>query len=87
MYSTRGALALLWRGATTSPDGAILWSAEEQATATVLRERRLADIITTVRQRDGKAEELQILHLTHEGAMLWEAVLDLVEARVLRDGE
>lgn len=87
MYSTRGALALLWRGATTGPDGAQLWSEDEQRCAATLAERGICTVTVMTRSRDGKPEQYQVLHLSHEGQQLWEHVLDLVEARVLRDGE
>ena len=79
MYSTRGALGLLWRAATNYPDTARLWSDDEIECAKKLQGAGLVNI----HSRSGKDGEQELSAMaTERGKDAFEAVLDAVHTLI-----
>lgn len=79
MYSTRGALGLLWRAATNYPDTARVWSDGEMACARKLQDAGLVN----VHYRTGKDGEQEFsVMATERGKDAFEAVLDAMHTLI-----
>lgn len=82
MYSTRGALALLWRGAIGDQSGSQLWSPDELDCAASLHESGLGELVVRYVPRDGKMTECHFFVLTGKGRETWEKLLlDIEDAQ------
>lgn len=82
MYSTRGALALLWRGAIGDQSGIQLWSDDERHVASILQRAKLGDHVLRETLVDGKLVRAHFFVLNDSGWNLWQKLLLELEEKV-----
>lgn len=75
MYSTRGALALLWRQAIGDSSGSQLWSPDENDCAAELHRAGLGEHLVRMTPIDGKLVEAKFFVLNESGKAVWEQLL------------
>lgn len=82
MYSTRGALALLWRCAIGDASGVQLWSPDELACAQELHRAGLGEHGVRFVPKDGKMVESNFFTASERGLSVWEHLLITLQERV-----
>lgn len=85
MYSTRGALALLWRAGIGDQSGTRLWSPDENDAGNALQQGGLGEVVVRQEPQDGRMVQVTVFCVNERGFNVWQRVLRAVQMAVEGD--